>query len=266
LLLEIARCPVIADWYGDPAQRPRSPCHRIIDYQLQEFGAATLDRFQLPEPWRGHLEQAPLLFVSSNPSIGMGSPDVPSEEQGHPGMSWDDSRIASFFVKSFDDWIVDGAYGRPTRPSMRRGKYVRFWGGILKLARELHEQDVRPGNDYALTEVVHCKSQREIGVNGPDGALVPCAERYLKRVLAVSGARVIVVLGATARWAVTHVIGLPDVPGWGDVLGPVSIGERARLMVFLPHPNAHMPRTFGARVAPADLVRLRAALPEWIAK
>lgn len=259
VLLEIARCPIVAEWYEQPDRQSANPCHQIIDYQQREFNAMSRADFQLPEPWRGDLQKAPLLFISSNPSIG------DTDAGAHPRWHWDDQRIAAYFTDSFDDQVVDGAYTRSDRPDARRGQYVTFWGGILARARELFGPEVRPGRDYALTEVVHCKSRQEIGVNGPSGALAPCARRYLRRVVAASGARVIVALGSAARLAISRGLrrsedAAPTLPPWGSVHGPVSIGGRKRLIAFLPHPNARQRRSFVECTTPAELARLRAAL------
>lgn len=104
-----------------------------------------------------------------------------------------------------------------------------------------------------LTEVVHCKSRNEAGVAA---AAETCAGRYLTRVLAASGARVVVVLGAVARREVRRELGLST----GDVVvGPTRVAGRERMLAFLPAPNARQPKTF-ANVMPEALPALRAFL------
>ncbi|MGL5712463.1 MAG: hypothetical protein ACRCX2_05545, partial [Paraclostridium sp.] len=39
-----------------------NPCYKIINNQEKE-------NFQLPEPWNGDLEKAPVIILGSNPSI-----------------------------------------------------------------------------------------------------------------------------------------------------------------------------------------------------
>jgi len=92
--------------------------------------------------------------------------------------------------------------------------------------------DVRPGTDYAITAAVHCKSRSEIGVAAAFG---PCVGRYLKRVVAQSGASVVVCLGVFAARAVRQTF---DVPSDVKTFGPVKIGQRERMFTFLPHPAA----------------------------
>jgi hypothetical protein len=61
LAAEIVRCPVV-----DQCLAPSGkglPCHRVVSWQGQLAG----DLRYVPEPWSGHLDRAPILFVSSNP-------------------------------------------------------------------------------------------------------------------------------------------------------------------------------------------------------
>lgn len=71
-LVRVARCPNLAACLDDEA--PDHPCATIVLNQWQgvppsERLARWREAHQLPEPWDGHLENAPILFVSSNPSI-----------------------------------------------------------------------------------------------------------------------------------------------------------------------------------------------------
>jgi len=79
---------------------------------------------------------------------------------------------------------------------------VPYWIAIRARAAELLEKQtsqVVAGTDYALTEVVRCKSQGEEGVAE---ARATCVREYLEPTLAASAASVIVVLGAQAKRAV----------------------------------------------------------------
>jgi len=169
--------------------------------------------------------------------------------------------MADFFRHRFGggrkDWIDEDGV-RSLHWDGSRGKAVRFWIEVRSRARELCERDVRPGVDYALTEVVHCKSRGEAGV--PE-ALNECARRYLRRVVKLSGARVLVTLGTRAKVAVQQEFSRSIPPTSEEVMfGPITIGERQRYIVFLPHPNAHMKRTFETCVGREKLQVLRAFL------
>ncbi|MFN2471237.1 MAG: uracil-DNA glycosylase family protein [Gaiellaceae bacterium] len=122
-------------------------------------------------------------------------------------------------------------------------------------ARELLPgRDVRPGFDYALTEAVRCKSRGEAGVAD---ALETCSSRYLRRTLEQSGSQLVVVLGRHAAWAVSAQLGVPARPR----LHPdVSVGGKARAVVFMPHPNARVARSFAAVLGKDGLALLRARL------
>jgi hypothetical protein len=65
LLREITRCPHIQSCYT--SSQSNHPCQKIISSQKEH--AQSLDTFQVPETWSGNIEQAPILFLSSNPSI-----------------------------------------------------------------------------------------------------------------------------------------------------------------------------------------------------
>ena len=95
-----------------------------------------------------------------------------------------------------------------------------------------------PGVDYALSEVVHCKSWAEKGVKS---AAISCSQRYLDRVFAESNAVVVVVMGGIAREIVLLKYNLPVKE---HIIGPVKLGGRDRHLAFLPHTNARKKRTF----------------------
>ena len=149
LLLSIARCPNIGKCL-DPSLESH-PCQEIVLSQ----DVAEIKDFQIPEAWSGQLGQAPLLFLSSNPSIG--------DDEVYPTGNWPDREIIDFFDNRFGGkWVQDGR--RSLRKDDSYGRATMFWSAVRQRALELFERDIVPGLDYALTEVVRCKSLREIGV------------------------------------------------------------------------------------------------------
>jgi hypothetical protein len=280
-LLEVARCPLVEECLeGPPANHP---CATIVLDQWrggdeEEPRGSWRLAHQLPEPWDGHLETAPILFVSSNPSISGGPwagpprklkenpqasfldfsaeehPSIRKLGQG-PRWYWQDDEIVDRYEAAFDLYIEEGIRGR--LPDGTTTKAVRFWVEVRARARGLiPDREVRPGIDYALTEAVRCKSQSEHGVGA---ALQTCSRRYLKRTLEVSGARVIVVLGRRATNAMLDVVGISNAEPMQE---GVRIGRKERAVVFLPHPNAHRSRTFAKNVEEEQLARLRALLAD----
>ena len=107
-----------------------------------------------------------------------------------------------------------------------------------------------PGRDYVLTEVVHCKSLKNIGV---PKALSTCRGRWLRRILDGSGAKVVAVLGKHAAGAVRAEFGIPE-----DIVHEV-VGKRR--IVFLGAPSSSRPRKLKLCIPDAaEQAQIRAAL------
>jgi hypothetical protein len=171
LARDIARCGELEAVLGGRY----SPCRDVAGWQ----GLSLPARWYVPEPWAGHLGTARILFVSSNPSAGQRG------ERFDPGrhMSRRDSDEDLFAAAdgAFDDPSFPGITGgryRRDRSGRRAGPAVAFWRWTQAIARELLGREPAPGEDYALTEVVHCGSQGEAGVAA---ALGTCTSRYLRR-------------------------------------------------------------------------------------
>ncbi|MEG4998558.1 uracil-DNA glycosylase family protein [Microcoleus sp. B4-D4] len=242
LLSEITHCPHARKCLEDPSTE--NPCRDIVNSQK----SLDLDNFQIPEPWSGQIEQAPILFLSSNPSIG--------SDEVYPTWRWSDNDINNYFNYRFGggqkDWIINGK-----QSLMKDGTYsraVKFWAAVRQRAIELLQRDVNPGIDYALTEIVHCKSHSEIGV---EQAQDQCVKAYLLRTLELSRAKVIVVLGAPARQAIQSQF---NISSTASISESIKIGDYERFFAFLPHPNARMPRSFIKCLQDDELESLRASL------
>jgi hypothetical protein len=242
LLVAICRCPEI----GPALSEPGHPCHLVVTSQASEPR-------QVPEPWNGRLTDAPILFISSNPSI--------SATEVYPTMEASDESLVRFFDGRFES--RDGTpapIARGSRTLQRDGsegpRYssaVRFLSFVQRRAAELLGRSAEAGRDYCITEVVHCKSPGERGVLEAERL---CPERWLDPILASTAARVVVVLGDVARRAVERRVG-PAPPS--RVLEWSAAGGPTRLVVFMPHPNARRRRTF-AILDPAEHARLVVAL------
>lgn len=245
LISEIARCPIAKAILENPSSN--NDCSEIVLSQdIQAAGG-----FQAPEPWSGHISTARLLFLSSNPSY--------SAEEAYPVWPCSDETLVDFFEHRFGggqrEWVRDGKKG--LRKDNGYSDSVPFWASVRQRAKELYGKEVNPGVDYALSEVVHCKSKNEVGVRR---AMAQCSLRYLNKVLALSNARVIVVLGDIAGAAVASIyqIGRDK----KHVLIPSKSGKEERHIVFLPHPNARAKRTFRTALPARTLSLLQKALSE----
>jgi hypothetical protein len=220
LLLEIAHCKTMHDLLAD--RRAEHSYARIVhDQRPRENG-----RTQLPEPWNGNLGAAPLLFVSSNPSI--------SRQERCPETSWPLQDVSEFFYHRFGDSPAAPIQGgcMVLNKDGSRSKAVPFLSWARGRAAELGV--TRPGIDYALTEVVHCKSKKQVGVAA---ALSHCASTYTRSVLKASGAKVVVFVGAHAANAASELFELERTPA---VQGPLPLCGKSRMVAFLPHPNSHL--------------------------
>jgi len=203
LAAEICNCPRREAALSDKS----SPCHKVVKNQLKV--TKEFSEFHRPEPWIGRLSTAKLLFISSNPGLSV---DQGSDREEFPTQSWTPEESAEFFVERFNqnrdpviatfnnpdepDFLtrsIDGEYRsggkNPKRPQAT-------WSGIHKLACELLGQMCSPDSDYALTEIIHCKSLMGAGVAEASDT---CADSWMARILNSSPANVLVVIGAKVR-------------------------------------------------------------------
>jgi uracil-DNA glycosylase len=234
----VARCPNVARCLE--TTEPNS-CREIVESQ----SAASYATFQLPEPWVGQIDVAKILFVGSNPSIG---PDDHAPGSASDEQIWESRHLA--FGGGARQYILDGI--RATLPNGARGDMVAYWKSIRALARELIPS-AAPGLDYAITEVVHCKSKSQKGV---ERAYNECTNRHFQSVMTVAPARVVIALGKYA-WRYFLGKGVEPPPA------PVQIGSggRARILLFLAHPSSFEkgPRSIGGRY-PNDLPAMQKLL------
>ena len=254
LLLAITRCPELGKARADS----RHPCRRVVCAQGP-------DDYHVPEPWQGHIETAPLLFVSINPGYG--------DNQIFPLPSWGAVDTIDFFERRFDpdaEWVRYGAgrvhlriyaaNGKPTDDSgnfIYNDKLVPFWRAINDHAEAILGQDPVVGQDYALTMAVHCKSA-EAKESKP--AMRLCPQRWLPSIMELSPAKIVVLIGAPTRDKCSQMWKLAKRQ---SVQFGVQVGGRERAIVILPHPNS---KRYGTLVGIRDhvngeeLERLRAVV------
>lgn len=242
LLITIAHCPNVTAILSAPD--PNHPCHKIVASQK----VADISSFQVPEPWNGDLANAPILFLSSNPSI--------SEAEEYPTYKWPDQNIADFFTNRFGaglkNWVIERKRGLNKDGS--RSKATPFWAEVGNRADELLGRSAAAGADYALTEVVHCKSRNRLGVSE---ALEECIRRHLDLVLGLSGARLLVVVGEDAGNAIRDYLHLM---GQQVMHGPIPIAGKERFALFLGAPGSAKPRRLVNILDPEQFAAIRSIL------
>jgi hypothetical protein len=246
----ITRCPeVLAVWNNPDGQHP---CRDVVRSQDAVGPGAS---FQVPEPWAGHIDRAPLLFMSSNPSISRLEPYPEWDAE------WDADRTAQFFIERFGPGPTqakNGVYYALKEPgrgnSQHSARPVPFWNICKRNAEWLYDRRVTPGADYAMTEVVHCKSRSEVGVSA---ARDHCMYQWFDRILQISSAAVIVVLGGHARYGV-QAITKTALEYWTPVRA--DLGGRSRLVMLAQHPNSRQPRRWDQQISPDNRSDLRDAL------
>ena len=240
LLNDIAYCENVARVLSDNC---KSPCEKIIKFQKKEYS-----KFQLPEPWNGDIENCKILFISSNPSI--------NNEEEYPDAGWEEEKIIDFFINRFSKerkWVQN-----ELRPLLKSGKYplprnwVKFWAGLRSTARVLLDtQKTIAGVDYAMTEIVHCKSPSETAVID---ALETCADKYLDRILLLSNAKIIITLGDKVstymkkKYTMVSMESVHKVP------------KEGRLIMFLPHTNARKDRKLEKLFTEDELSKIKREL------
>ena len=246
LLLSIARCSELANARGDTSH----PCAGVVRSQTGET-------CQVPEPWTGHIETAPILFIGSNPGI--------HEIEYFPRSNWSDPDTIDFFTRRFDQDAgytyqkpnggaqYGKVYGSGGTPETA-GHWVRFWSMIKNHATAILQDQPVPGRDYAITEMVHCKSNNEAGVRN---ALPYCSRKWLPDIMNHSGASILVLLGDHARNAAAS---LWELDTSQSVQFDVLITGRNRAVVILPHSNFRGKRKITDYVSHVQLERLRALL------
>jgi hypothetical protein len=250
---EIAHCPAMVQCLKGHSHF----CSTVVLEQWPDANAVEKRLYRwpfqhlVPEPWTGHLQTAPLLFVASNPAGGAVTdadppfPPVPNElsndvpltdKAAHPSLRhphsgpkfwWEREAIFDYYDSLFDLWVDedDRLRGKPGASP----RWSPYWHGARELAEKLFGHSVTPGLHYALTEVVHCRSMDEKGVKK---ALETCTELYLARLLKLSPARTIVVFGVQANAVMRD-----RYPDSGRVTEPVEVEGVTRRLVYLDHPG-----------------------------
>jgi hypothetical protein len=279
LALDISSCQEI-----DLALAGNHPCSDVVSWQVQEWdlhiSKVESTPLHRPEAWTGDLSEAPIVFLASNPSF--------NHEENYPDWSgkWSEKEITQFASKRF---IAEGersfgaidkglnrdkTYLKDGKPSKNSVAYWREIRGRVAEILNKEVNEVSAHSDFVMTELVHCKSFKEIGVSN---ALVHCTKKYMERIFNLSPATIVIVMGKKpAEQLVKLYREIPTNWGsWKDSetkaqrgywpkkneietaisegrwtpeeqmkhTAEIVIGGKLRKVIWLPRPNSSLPRT-----------------------
>lgn len=238
LALDISSCCEVTNALNDK----NHPCHKVVNEQTKLIDVEI--KRQRPEPWMGGLAKANLLFVSSNPSI---NEDPYPLGEVFPTFEWSEADSAAFFVNRCDpsDKDVKVTFKKPGQPDFLTlcydGEYRSgvsnpkrpqpTWKNTHDRAVELIGNNAHPHHNYAITEIVHCKSKDAKGVAE---ASTFCIEKWMGPIFTTSPARVVVLLGSKVRdHYAKPVLGAGSEFGSSQGYGELTQKERAFRDIFV---------------------------------
>lgn len=239
LLEEITTCENIQKILNGNSDSDCKNCETIIKSQKCE----KYENFQLPEPWNGDLENCKILFLSSNPSFN------PNDE--YPLGNWNKSDVSDFFINRFSpdrNFVRNELYTLQNDGEYSKN-WIRFWAAVRSIARViLDTKSAISGQDYVMTEIVHCKSTNEIGVQE---AMETCANKYLDKILKITKAKIVICLGEKTSNFVKRKY---QIETTGKI---VEESKMDKVFLFLPHPNAREERKLNKILTQEELEKVK---------
>lgn len=217
LAFEISSCVEVCNSFNHSDH----PCHKVVNWQKEKLGKIDNvegSNMHRPEAWTGNLDIAKILVLASNPSF--------DKNEHFPDWStnWSEEEIVDFATNRFGSrkrsyGAVDGpsiddadkTIGKNGNLSKSRVKYWKHIRSLVAIILEKAETETSAVSDYAMTELVHCKSENEIGVSK---ALDKCASKWFEKIMEISPAKLILVLGGKPAKHLTNLY--PEIPAdWG---------------------------------------------------
>jgi hypothetical protein len=225
LALEIASCNEVSSALIDK----NHPCNGVVTWQSKQWipTITTIAESPMhrPEAWTGDITKAPIIFLSSNPSF--------NSEENYPNWQtskWSAESIIDFALNRFSKMQLR-QYGATEYGSLKNfdrtvekdgslsKNRVRYWSWVRQLVShilEKPESEVSAISDYVMTEIVHCKSTYEEGVVS---ARKKCKDKYLERILALSPAELIFVVGKNAALDMHSIFPGQFPKDWSEING-----------------------------------------------
>lgn len=213
-------------------------CAKVLTSQ----SAVSKDDFHVPEPWNGDICSAKLLFVSINPGFSPG--ELYPRFGNHiwrSGPIFNNSKVEDFFERRFDltnQYVTyrNGGHAFKIRLEDNRLKSVRgFWTYVFNMAKVLIP-NADPLRDFAITELVHCKSS-DISFIEPQCYKL-CMGRYLSKIFSIaSNVQYVIFIGGSVRNHVCDYYGFSS-PVKQQWYKTTKLNGRDTSVVFVDHNNA----------------------------
>lgn len=205
-----------------------------------------ISAFHVPEPWNGKIDKAQIVFVGLNPGLdkdelfprlGNSVWNITLDMNGT--IRNDLPMVYDFFENRFLRY-ADRSFGNPSHfyIKLEQGGYKKkvqgYWPRIHRIATAILSRSVVPGEDYALTEMVLCKS-----INTKGNVLNKCTRfecrRHFDRIMAeAKNCKYIVTLGVDSAKAILDYFSVKIAPVLNQVV-PVSMNGRKVTLVLLPY-------------------------------
>ncbi len=216
----------------------KSICSGVINSQ----GTSSVNDFHVPEPWNGNLSSARILFVSINPGYSAGElyPRLGNSYWTNSA-GFDNTQVEPFFEGRFDSKNPYVKYlpgGHAFKILMENGQYksVRgFWNYIFRMANVILPH-ANPLKDFAITELVHCKSKDASFITKP--CYQRCMDKYLNNLFCVANnVEWVIFIGAPVRNLVCNHYGFshPTIKQWYETN---KLNGRNTKIVFTNHNRA----------------------------
>lgn len=229
-------------------------CHPIFNSQ----GCSDIRYFQVPEPWSGDIEKAEILFVGINPGFTRDEL-YPKLNDNYwlqsPGL-FDLSKVEDFFENRFNHKnthqkpyvTITNKQGKLSfSVRMNDGSYMNargYWNYIQSISDFLLKRPTTPGKDYALTELVHCKSRKIRCIK--TGCYKKCANSFFNDILSVAtNLKYLIVIGLKIKDHVATLLNHcdpnhPTNPGIYDINGNyicyvTKINGKDVKVLYTPH-------------------------------
>lgn len=234
------------------ATNSNSVCNALYNSQQ----CASIADFQIPEPWNGDIENVPILFVGLNPGFldvelypKLGNPYWLQANGG-----FDEAKVEDFFEHRFNSRHQYVKYPNRTKIAPEEYKRLRgrtFWGYVKSIADKILNRESNPGVDFAITEIVHCKSKDISCIHSK--CYDKCFDQHFNNILSIAqNLQYIVVLGSPTRDRMSKYFGISPVVKYKWYYN-VKLNDKTINIIFIDH-NA-------ARGASAKNIPLLTAQP-----